>query len=171
MTLCFVGLPVSLKYCLASFQAVSTASPPPVVKKTRFRSPGRVVGQPLGELDGSRVGVGPQREEGQLRGLLGHRLGDLGAAVPDVDDEQAGEAVDVLVAPVVPDPPALAAGDDRHRLAEAARLALLEDRVAGEVHPQVVAGGVGVERAGGGVAVGAGLPDVGGGRAHRVPQL
>ncbi len=40
MTLCFVGFPVSLKYCLASFQAVSTASPPPVVKKTRLRSPG-----------------------------------------------------------------------------------------------------------------------------------
>jgi hypothetical protein len=35
-----VGLPVSLKYCLASFQAVSTASPPPVVKNTRFSSPG-----------------------------------------------------------------------------------------------------------------------------------
>jgi hypothetical protein len=33
-------LPVILKYCLASFHAVSTASPPPVVKKTRFRSPG-----------------------------------------------------------------------------------------------------------------------------------
>ncbi len=40
MTLCFMGLPTSLKYCLASFQAVSTASPPPVVKKTLFRSPG-----------------------------------------------------------------------------------------------------------------------------------
>jgi hypothetical protein len=40
ITLCLVGLPVSLKYCLASFQAVSTASPPPLVKKTRFRSPG-----------------------------------------------------------------------------------------------------------------------------------
>ena len=35
-----MGCPVSLKYCLASFQAVSTASPPPVVKKIRFRSPG-----------------------------------------------------------------------------------------------------------------------------------
>jgi hypothetical protein len=40
MTLVLVGLPVSLKYCLASFQAVSTASPPPVVKNTRLRSPG-----------------------------------------------------------------------------------------------------------------------------------
>jgi hypothetical protein len=40
ITLCLVGLPVSLKYCLASFQALSTASPPPVVKKTRLRSPG-----------------------------------------------------------------------------------------------------------------------------------
>ena len=40
MTLYLVGLPISLKYCLASFQAVSTASPPPVEKKTLFRSPG-----------------------------------------------------------------------------------------------------------------------------------
>ena len=40
ITLYLPGLPVSLKYCLASFHALSTASPPPVVKKTRFRSPG-----------------------------------------------------------------------------------------------------------------------------------
>jgi hypothetical protein len=40
ITLVFIGLPVSLTYCLAAFHAVSTASPPPVVKKTRFRSPG-----------------------------------------------------------------------------------------------------------------------------------
>src|SRR3712207_7024719 len=39
-TLCFCGLPISLKYYFAAFQADSTASPPPVVKKTRFRSPG-----------------------------------------------------------------------------------------------------------------------------------
>ena len=31
---------MSLKYCFAAFHADSTASPPPVVKKTRFRSPG-----------------------------------------------------------------------------------------------------------------------------------
>ena len=36
----FVGLPTSLKYCLASFQADSTASEPPEVKNTRLRSPG-----------------------------------------------------------------------------------------------------------------------------------
>ena len=40
ITLCRIGSPTSLKYCRASFQAVSTASPPVVVKKTRFRSPG-----------------------------------------------------------------------------------------------------------------------------------
>ena len=39
-TLYLPGSPVSLKYCLASFQADSTASEPLVVKKTRFRSPG-----------------------------------------------------------------------------------------------------------------------------------
>ena len=34
------GWPIVLKYCLASFQADSTASEPLVVKKARFRSPG-----------------------------------------------------------------------------------------------------------------------------------
>ncbi len=34
------GSPMVLKYCLASFQADSTASEPLVVKNTRFRSPG-----------------------------------------------------------------------------------------------------------------------------------
>ena len=34
------GWPMVLKYCLASFQADSTASEPLVVKNTRFRSPG-----------------------------------------------------------------------------------------------------------------------------------
>ena len=40
MTLVLAGRPVSLKYCRAIFHALSTASPPPVVKKTRSRSPG-----------------------------------------------------------------------------------------------------------------------------------
>ena len=40
ITLCLPGLPISFQYCLASFQAVSTASPPPVVKNTLFRSAG-----------------------------------------------------------------------------------------------------------------------------------
>ena len=140
ITLCLVGLPVSLKYCLASFQAVSTASPPPVVKKTRLRSPGASAARRSASSIGPGVGVGPQREEGELLGLLGGRLGELLAAVADLDDEQAGEPVDVLVAAVVPDLVALAADDDRHLAA-----ALLVGRVAGEVHPQVVAGGLGVE--------------------------
>ena len=42
----------------------------------------RVVGDPLGELDGVRVGVGPQRHEGQLLGLLGGGLGELGRPWP-----------------------------------------------------------------------------------------
>ena len=115
MTLCFIGLPTSFQYCLASFQAVSTASPPPVVKKTRLRSPGAYCGEPLGQLDRARVGVGPQREERQLAGLLGRRLGELGAAVADLDDEQPGEPVEVAPALVVPDVGALAPDDDRDR--------------------------------------------------------
>ena len=40
ITLYRPGSPVSLKYCLASFHADSTASEPLVVKKTRFSGPG-----------------------------------------------------------------------------------------------------------------------------------
>ena len=40
ITLYLPGWPMALKYCLASFQADSTASEPLVVKNTRFRSPG-----------------------------------------------------------------------------------------------------------------------------------
>ena len=40
ITLYLLGLPVSLKYCLATFHAVSTDSPPPEEKNTLFRSPG-----------------------------------------------------------------------------------------------------------------------------------
>ena len=87
------GWPVSLKYCLASFHADSTASEPLVVKKTRFSVARRQVGQPGGQLDGLRVRVGPQREVGELGRLPRPGLGDLGAAVADLADEQAGEAV------------------------------------------------------------------------------
>ena len=70
-TLYRLGCPISLKYCLASFHADSTASEPLVVKKTRFEVAGRQLGQPLGQLDRPRVRVGPQREVGQLGGLRG----------------------------------------------------------------------------------------------------
>jgi hypothetical protein len=40
MTLYFPGLPISLKYCFATFHAVSTDSPPPEEKNTLLRSPG-----------------------------------------------------------------------------------------------------------------------------------
>ena len=40
MTLVLFGLPVSLWYWRASLSADSTASQPPLVKKTRLRSPG-----------------------------------------------------------------------------------------------------------------------------------
>ena len=40
ITFVLFGLPVTLKYWRASFSADSTASLPPLVKNTRFRSPG-----------------------------------------------------------------------------------------------------------------------------------
>ena len=112
-------------------------------------------GEPLGELDRGRVRVGPDREEGELLRLGGRGLGELRAPVAGLDDEEPGEPVDVLLAGVVPDRVALAAHDRRDAGAG------LVGTVPGEVHPQVVAGGV-LHR---GAA--------GGGRrsAHLVPQL
>ena len=107
------GWPMALKYCLASFQADSTASDPLLVKNTRFRSPGAMRGQAVGQLDGLRVRVGPEREVGQLARLPGRGLGDLGPAVADLADEQPGQPVQVALAVLVIDVLALAAHDDR----------------------------------------------------------
>src|SRR3546814_3549227 len=49
---------------------------------------------------------------GELRGLGVDRVGDLLAAVADVDAVQAAEAVDALAAVAVDDANAAAAGDD-----------------------------------------------------------
>lgn len=87
-----------------------------------------VVGHPLGQLDGRRRGVRPQREERQLLGLLGRGLGKLLAAVAYLYDEEAGQAIDVALALVVENSDALAAGDDGRCDALA---------VPGEVSPQV----------------------------------
>src|SRR3954451_3500390 len=65
-----------------------------------------------GELDRGRVRVGPRGEEAELLGLVGARLGDLGAAVADVHAEQRAQAVEVLVAVLVPDVAAVALDDD-----------------------------------------------------------
>ena len=75
---------------------------------------GREARHPVGELDGARVGVGPEREVGQRPGLLGACLGELGAAVADLGGEQSGEAVEVALAVLVPDVGALAPHDDGH---------------------------------------------------------
>ena len=64
---------------------------------------GRVVGQPVGQLDGGGVRVRPEREERELLGLLRRDLREPLAPVAGVDDEEAGEAVEVLLALGVPD--------------------------------------------------------------------
>ena len=93
----------------------------------------RVAGDPLRELDRVRVGVGPQRHERQLLGLLRGGLGQLRAAVAQLAHEQARQTVEVALAVHVVDVGALAADDDGH-------VGRVVGRVAREVHPQVVAG-------------------------------
>jgi hypothetical protein len=103
--------------------------------------------------------VRPDREEREFLRLPGCHLGEATAPVPGVHDEEAGEPVDVLLALRVPDVVALAAGDDRHA-------GLLQRRLPGEVHPEVVLGlllqvGLVIGGCCGGGAV----------ESHRVPQL
>src|ERR1035437_6947158 len=107
-----------LKYCLASFQADSTASEPLVVKNTRFRSPGESPASRSassiargGAYDQSgkdasslpwrapRGGRGGRGGEAPPPGAGGApRLGDFLPAVPDLADEQPGQAVQVAPA-------------------------------------------------------------------------
>ena len=94
----------------------------------------RVARDPLREVDGTGVGVGPEREERELGGLLRGGLGQLGTTMPSLYDEQAGQPVEVAVAVRVVHVDTVAAHDRRHLMG-------VKGRVPGEVHPQVVLGG------------------------------
>src|SRR5690606_5662930 len=65
--------------------------------------------------------------------LLGGGLGQLAAPVPGLDDEEAGQPVEVALAVDVVDVGALTADDGGN-------LGVLVGAVPGEVHPQVVLG-------------------------------
>src|SRR6185436_5192227 len=102
---------------------------------------------------------------------LRRRLGQLLAAVPDLDDEEPGQGIEVLAAPVVPDVGALTLDDDRDGGAGAAGSLWFVGGVTGEVHPQVLARSIGVGRARACGARGSGgvVGSLSGG--HLVPQL
>ena len=57
----------------------------------------RKLGDLLGELDRTRMGVAPVRVEVELADLLGGRLAVIGAAVARVAAEQRAEAIEVLL--------------------------------------------------------------------------
>src|SRR3954451_23018100 len=118
MTLCFKGLPTSFQYCLASFQAVSTASPPPVVKKTRLRSPGA----PAARRSASSIARGWAYDQSgkkassraRAAGFRGGALCELRPPVADLDGEQPGQPVEVPLALIVVNVRTLTPDDDRH---------------------------------------------------------
>ena len=88
------------------------------------------------QLDRARVRVRPVRVEGQLAHLLVRGLADLVAErVADVDREEARQRVDVAPAVRVLEVAAVAADDDRD-------VVDLVSAHAGEVHPEVLLGGV-----------------------------
>src|SRR6185503_1353989 len=76
---------------------------------------------PLGELDGPRVGGVPGRRVGELARLGAGRLGELGPAVAGVDAEQRRERVEVTAALRVPERAAVAAHEDRELVVAADR--------------------------------------------------
>ena len=90
---------------------------------------GCVLGKTFGECDCAGVRVRPNGEEGEFFGLLGGCGGQLGSSVPQLNDEQAGQAVEIPASLIVPDVRALALDDDGY-------VATLVVRgVSGEVHP------------------------------------
>src|SRR5919106_6448599 len=106
-----------------------------------------------GELDRARVGVAPVRVEGELAHLRRRRVPHLLAEpVADVDGEEARERVQVALALRVLEVAAVSPHDDGD-------LAVGVARHAGEVEPEVVAGGL-LEVEGG---------RTGGGTAHAAP--
>ena len=128
---------------------------------------GRQRGQAAGQLDGGRVGVGPQREVGQLAAWRAGGLGQLGPPVAGLHGEQAGQAVEVALAVAVPHVAALAPLDDGDAVGARGQ--------PGEVAPQVVAGGllqgVGVEGHGScSWVIGSAWPAAGAATASRRPS-
>ena len=77
------------------------------------------------------MGERPEWEVGEAPRLLGGRLGELGAAVPDLHREQAGQTIEVATAVHVEHVAALAVVDDRHVPVGSVR------GQPGEVHPQM----------------------------------
>ena len=74
---------------------------------------GRERSDTRGQLQGGLVRVVAEDVVGGERAqLLGDRVRDLGASVPDVREPEAGSGVEILVAVGVPDAAALAAGED-----------------------------------------------------------
>ncbi len=68
--------------------------------------------QHVAQLHGGEVGVARRGDIGEFARLLRHRLGDLGAAMPDIDDIKPGEPVEIGAALRVVEPAALAAHHD-----------------------------------------------------------
>ena len=88
------------------------------------------LGQLRRQLDGTGMGVGPEREVVQLGHLLVGSVRELLATVPHVAEEEARQTVEVAPAVRIEDVAALAAHDHRH-LGARAQLR--------EVHPEVLA--------------------------------
>ncbi len=93
---------------------------------------GRQGREPRRQLDGSRMGRGPDGVVGEPLRLRCGRLGELASAMADLDDEQAREPVEVALARVVEQMHAFAA--DEHR-----DVVVGEGAEPAEVQPEVAA--------------------------------
>ena len=94
----------------ASLIAFSFASAPPFVKNETERSPGRHLGEQAPELR-ARLVRHRRADRAELVGLLLDRRDDLRVLVADVDVDELRREVEVALAVVVPEVPALGARD------------------------------------------------------------
>ena len=96
MTMYLVPLPRLRWYWRATFTAVSTDSPPPSVRNTWLRSPGRCPATLAASFTAGSLAIWKMLD-GELLGLLVDGIDDLLPSVTDVDRPEAREGVDVLV--------------------------------------------------------------------------
>ena len=104
--------------------ANSLASEPPLANLTVLNWDGVISVSRLASLQGRRVGRHRRRGKREGLHLLGGDIGEFRDAMSEIDGEDTGKAVDVLLAKNIPDPYPDPSFDDQRILTE--RLHLIE---------------------------------------------
>ena len=122
-------LPVLLSQLESGFNSfTTTGGEEDLVEVTRC-----IVCEAVSQFNGGRVCVRPDGEEGEFFSLLGSRLSQTLASVTCLNNEQTRESIDVALALDVGDHVTVTLDDDGHTV-------FVHDRLAREVHPEVITG-------------------------------